>query len=182
MSTPSETTSQLLRTVTLTVPEMDCPPCVGKVTKSVERLNGIDGLDPQITTGTLVVAFDPERTSEDAVVKRVQRAGYDVEQPAEENTRTTQFSVPAMDCPSCAKKVSNALEKVEGITELDLQPTTGTAAVTYNPDRVSKPTLIDAIEGVGYDITDSTTDESRTSSPTVAAAEDIWTSSRAIKT
>jgi Cd2+/Zn2+-exporting ATPase len=130
----------------------------------------------------LVVAFDPDRTSEDAVIDRVRKAGYDVEQPTQEQTRTTQFSIPAMDCPSCAKKVSNALERVEGITELDLQPTTGTAAVTYGPDRVAEPTLIDAIEGVGYDITDSTTDESGTSSPTVAAAEDIWTSSRAIKT
>jgi Cd2+/Zn2+-exporting ATPase len=87
-----------------------------------------------------------------------------------------------MDCPSCAKKVSSALESVDGVSELDLQPTTGTGVVTYDPDRVAEPTLLDAIEGAGYDITDSTTDEPGGRSPTVVASGDGWTSPRAVKT
>ena len=60
------------------VPEMDCPSCAGKVESSVRKLDGIDDLDPQATTGTLTVAFDDERTSRTAIVERVEKAGYAV--------------------------------------------------------------------------------------------------------
>ena len=60
------------------VPEMDCPSCAGKVESSVRKLDGIDDLDPQATTGTLTVAFDDERTSRAAIVERVEKAGYAV--------------------------------------------------------------------------------------------------------
>ena len=57
---------------------MNCPSCAGKVESSVRKLDGIDDLDPQATTGTLTVAFDDERTSRAAVVERVEKAGYAV--------------------------------------------------------------------------------------------------------
>jgi Cd2+/Zn2+-exporting ATPase len=166
--------------VRLTVPEMDCPSCAGKVTKSVEKLDGIQDLDPQITTGTLTATFDSEATDEDAIIERVQKAGYSVEQPPQK--QTSRFSIPEMDCPSCAGKVENALEKTEGITEIDLQPTTGTARVTYDTDRVSKHDLVEAIERAGYEVVDSAADESGTAPASVAEPTAIWTNSRAIKT
>jgi len=39
-----------------------------------------------------------------------------------------------MDCPSCAGKVDGSLERVDGITEVSLSPTKGTATVTHNPE------------------------------------------------
>ncbi|PSP72468.1 cadmium-transporting ATPase [Halobacteriales archaeon QH_9_66_26] len=60
------------------VPEMNCPSCAGKVESSVRKLDGIDDLDPQATTGTLTVAFDDERTSRTAIVERIEKAGYAV--------------------------------------------------------------------------------------------------------
>ena len=181
MSTRSEQTSSgKLRTIQLTVPEMDCPSCAGKVTNSVEKLDGIEETDPETMTGTLTVTFDPEQTTEDAVSERVQKAGYSIEQPAQEQTGS--FTVPEMDCPSCANKVNNALEKVDGITEIDLQPTTGTATVRYNPQTASDNDIVDAIEGAGYEVTESSADDSEATAGGVAAPAEIWTSSRAIKT
>jgi Cd2+/Zn2+-exporting ATPase len=92
------------------------------------------------------------------------------------------LTVPEMDCPSCAGKVGNALEKTDGVTEIDLQPTTGTARVTYDADRVAEHDIIGAIERAGYDVVDSTADESETAPASVAEPAAIWTNSRAIKT
>jgi Cd2+/Zn2+-exporting ATPase len=95
--------------------------------------------------------------------------------------RTVQFVVPEMDCPSCAGKVENALERVDSVTEIDLQPTTGTARVTYDTDGIGERDVVSAIERAGYDVVESTADESDAAVP-VAESSDIWLSSRAIKT
>ncbi len=93
-----------------------------------------------------------------------------------------QFAVPEMDCPSCAGKVESALERTDGVGEIDLRPTTGTARVTYDPARVSERDLADAIEGAGYGVTGTATDESGAAPVDVADPSEVWTSPRAITT
>ncbi|QLD86008.1 cation-translocating P-type ATPase [Natronomonas halophila] len=100
---------------------------------------------------------------------------------------TARLAVPEMDCPSCARKVDKSLQRVDGIIEATLQPTTGTAAVTYDPDRVSESAVIDAIENAGYEVVRETDDEGDGIDETsegvdVAPPSEIWTSPRAIKT
>ncbi|WP_224448433.1 heavy metal translocating P-type ATPase [Haloprofundus salilacus] len=153
-------------TLRLSVPEMDCPSCAGKVERSVETLDGVDRIDPQPTTGTLLVDYDPERTTPEAVSERVEAAGYTVETTARET-----LSVPEMDCPSCAGKVENALKSTPGIVAVETQPTTGRVEVTYDPDRVSRGGLVAAVESAGYSV-EETTD----------STDSIWRTSRALKT
>ena len=160
------------------VPEMDCPSCAGKVENSVEKLDGIDSVDPQVTTGTLTVAYDSEQTSSTAIVDRIERAGYTVENTSEV---TSRFTVPAMDCPSCAGKIENALDRRSGVSAYETQPTTGTVVVTYDSSRVVDADVIDAIERAGYEVTDTASDESAGQGAT-DERESIWTSPRALKT
>ncbi|WP_192928041.1 heavy metal translocating P-type ATPase [Halococcus salsus] len=97
---------------------------------------------------------------------------------------SVRLAVPEMDCPSCAQKVGKALQRVDGITDTTLQPTTGTATVTYNSDRVTEADVVAAIEGAGYDVVGDESDsrEESTGGVEIAPPSEIWTSSRAIKT
>ncbi|WP_154019956.1 heavy metal translocating P-type ATPase [Halococcus sediminicola] len=72
--------------VQLSVPDMDCPSCAGKVERSVRKLDGIEGVDPQATTGTLTVAFDDDRTTREGIAERVEKAGYDVTDAASQRS------------------------------------------------------------------------------------------------
>ena len=65
------------------------------------------------------------------------------------------LSVPDMDCSSCADKVGSALADLPGVAETDLRPTTGTAKLSYDEDRVSRADLVGAIESAGYDVVDA---------------------------
>jgi Cd2+/Zn2+-exporting ATPase len=97
---------------------------------------------------------------------------------------SARFTVPEMDCPSCAGKVDNSLQRVSGVVETTLQPTTGTATVTYDPDRVSTVDVATAIEDAGYEVV-SNTDASATDDGggiNIAPPAEIWSSPRAIKT
>ena len=162
-----------------TVPEMDCPSCAGKVENSVRKLDGINAVEPQVTTGTLTVAYENDRTSANAIGDRVEKAGYTVENGGE---TTTTFTVPEMDCPSCAGKIENALDGHSGLSSYDTQPTTGKVAVTYDATRLSTSDIVDAIKSAGYEVTGSTATDTEEGSGATEERESVWTSSRGIKT
>ncbi|EMA46972.1 zinc-transporting ATPase [Halococcus saccharolyticus DSM 5350] len=94
---------------------------------------------------------------------------------------TTKLSVPRMDCPSCAGKVENALDRLAGVSTYETQPTTGKVAVTYDVTSVEETDVVTAIESAGYDVTD-TTSEGTTGGDAADSNDSIWTSSRALKT
>ncbi|MFC4987334.1 heavy metal translocating P-type ATPase [Saliphagus infecundisoli] len=100
---------------------------------------------------------------------------------------TARLVVPEMDCPSCAKKVDKSLQRVDGVVETTLQPTTGTANITYHPDRTSEADVVEAIEAAGYEVVggaDSEDDKLKEAAgdANIAPPSEVWTSPRAKKT
>ena len=97
---------------------------------------------------------------------------------------SVRLTVPEMDCPSCAQKVDKSIQRMEGIIETTLQPTTGMATVTYDPNYVAKTDVVAAIENAGYEVVDNEGDSTEATGGEMAIAppSEIWTSSRAIKT
>jgi Cd2+/Zn2+-exporting ATPase len=109
---------------------------------------------------------------------------------------TVDLTVPEMDCPSCAGKVDKRLARVEGVVETTLRPTTGTASVAYDSERIGERDVIDAIESAGYEVVgggDSDGDgdgdaedggdaASGSGGVEVAPPAEVWTSPRAKKT
>ncbi|MEF8813582.1 MAG: cation-translocating P-type ATPase [Halovenus sp.] len=95
---------------------------------------------------------------------------------------SVRLTVPEMDCPSCAGKVDNSLQRVDGIIETTLQPTTGTATVTFDPDDSSERDVVAAIEGAGYEVTGREDNDSESAGVAVAPPSAVWTSPRAVKT
>jgi len=71
---------------------------------------------------------------------------------SDERERTVRLAVPEMDCPSCAGKVDSGLERLDGVTDAALDPMSGTATVTYDPERADEAAVIAAVEAVGYEV------------------------------
>ncbi|KYH24822.1 putative copper-exporting P-type ATPase A [Halalkalicoccus paucihalophilus] len=168
------------RTVRLEVPGMDCPSCAEKIVNSVSKLDGIVTVEPQVMTGTVHVEYLPETVGVDAVIERVQTAGYDVE--SRDDMETERFDVPTMDCASCAGKIENALDSTAGIQDRETLPTTGTVIVTYDPEQTSRANLVAAIESAGYEIEETGPDAAEDALVEESRARDVWLSPRALKT
>ncbi|WP_080508504.1 heavy metal translocating P-type ATPase [Haloparvum sedimenti] len=136
-------------TLRLSVPDMDCPSCAGKVERSVRGLDGVREVDPRPTSGVLIVRYDSDRTTPAAVTGRVEAAGYEVV-----DERTMRLSVPDMDCASCASKVASALDR-PGVTDAETNPTAGEVTVTYDPETVDEADLVAAVESAGYEVVEA---------------------------
>ena len=167
--------------VDLSVPGMDCASCAGKVESSVSRLDGVAGIDARPTTGRLRVTYDGGRTDADAVVERVEAAGYEVADGggAGDDGGSIRLSVPSMDCASCAGKVANALDGVAGVEEYETLPTTGTVVVRFDPGRTDLDALVAAVEAAGYEVVESSTEGGASAD---ADRESVWRSRRAAVT
>ncbi|AKU09694.1 heavy metal translocating P-type ATPase [Haloferax gibbonsii] len=163
------------------VPDMDCASCANKVESSVRKLDGVGDIDPRVTTGRLVVEYDPDRTTPDDIRGNIEGAGYAVEDAP--STREVSFTVPDMDCASCAGKVENALRGAPGVLSYETRPTTGTAVVTLAAD-ADLDSVVSAIEAAGYEVTGTDADGADTDADADAGGdrESVWRSTRAVKT
>ncbi|SFT07505.1 heavy metal translocating P-type ATPase [Halostagnicola kamekurae] len=100
---------------------------------------------------------------------------------------SARLTVPEMDCPSCAQKVDKSLQRVDGVVDATLQPTTGTANITYDPKRTSEADVVKAIEGAGYEVVGGPGTEGderieASDGVDIAPPSEVWTSARAKKT
>ncbi|WP_284014460.1 heavy metal translocating P-type ATPase [Halobaculum litoreum] len=159
--------------LTLSVPGMDCASCAAKVERSVRDVPGVTGVDPRPTTGTLSVATDGS-TDRAAVVAAVEAAGYDVADDLESVT----LSVPEMDCASCANKVTGALERADGVREVDTRPTVGDVVLRYDPAATSLEALVAAVESAGYEVVSTSLDDA----PADEGGPSTWRTRRAYAT
>jgi Cd2+/Zn2+-exporting ATPase len=92
-----------------------------------------------------------------------------------EGTESVRFTVPSMDCASCADTVEGALSTVDGVQSVEPAPAAGRVSVEYDPGVQDRPGLVETIEAAGYEVVDEDV------APEMAAS-DIWLSTRAVKT
>lgn len=60
------------------------------------------------------------------------------------------FSIKGMHCASCVRSIEEALKKTPGISNASVSLTSETAAVEYDPQKVTDEEIISAISNVGY--------------------------------
>ena len=65
-------------TLRLSVPEMDCPSCAGKVENALTDIDGVQTMDLRPTSGIATVTYTADRASEQEIVTAVESAGYEV--------------------------------------------------------------------------------------------------------
>ena len=94
---------------------------------------------------------------------------------------TVRLSVPEMDCSSCAGKVDAALSDRPGVLATELQPTTGTATISFDPERTARSDLVAAVESAGYPVTDDGSGGADGDDAAVGT-ESVFRSARAKKT
>jgi Cd2+/Zn2+-exporting ATPase len=87
-----------------------------------------------------------------------------------------------MDCASCASKIGSALEAVEGVEAFATNPTTGLVTVTRTGSGAAREAAVAAIRDAGYAVADVSSVAGPDGSPAMPEGEDVWTSSRAIRT
>jgi len=71
--------------------------------------------------------------------------------PTPAATQTIRLAVRGMSCASCVARIEQALGRVAGVDEANVNLAAGTARVTYRPDLASADALREAVRSAGYE-------------------------------
>ncbi|WP_104501018.1 heavy metal translocating P-type ATPase [Acinetobacter indicus] len=129
---------------TLSIQGMTCASCVGRVEKALKKVDGVEQANVNLATEQAVVESSAP-LDRAALVKAVERAGYDVVVAA-----PIELSIDGMTCASCVARVEKALKKVPGVQQANVNLATEQAWVEADTT-VSADKLIQAISKAGYD-------------------------------
>ncbi len=72
------TQTPALKTQRLQVGGMDCTSCAMKIEASVQKLSGVSDISVVVSTGRLIVSYDPQQVSESEIKQQVIAAGYTI--------------------------------------------------------------------------------------------------------
>jgi mercuric ion binding protein len=74
------------------------------------------------------------------------------------DVRTVKLSVPSMNCTMCPITMRKALEKVDGVTQAEVDYETKSAVVTYDDQKANVDQLTKATQDAGYPSTEIKTE------------------------
>ncbi|MEX0788179.1 MAG: heavy metal translocating P-type ATPase [Anaerolineales bacterium] len=132
------------RHLTLPITGMTCANCVATVERNLKKLPGVASVSVNLATERASLEFEPGRVSQQAILDRVRRAGYDV--AVAEN----RFGLGRLSDDNDARRLEHVLGALEGVVEASVQFALESARVRFIPTVVSTSELRTAIRRAGF--------------------------------
>ena len=67
-------------------------------------------------------------------------------------TRSMALPITGMSCVNCAANITKTLEKLDGVTQAEVNFAAETARVEFQEAQISPPKIIDAVKGLGFNV------------------------------
>lgn len=162
-----------IKQITMPVMGMTCANCVAAVERNAKKIEGVSDAVVNFGTERVTVSYDPAKTSLQAVIDRIGKAGYQVP------VATMELPVTGMTCANCVNTVERTLnKKVPGILEAAVNFATEKATVKYVPGTVTRADMVAAIEQAGYGVVAAESEEELVDAEKVARQQEIQTQTR----
>ncbi len=159
--------------ITLPVMGMTCANCATTVERNARKVEGVDEAVVNFGTEKLTVTYEPTLTSFQALIERVERAGYKIP------VATLELPITGMTCANCISTVERTLnQKVPGILEATVNFATEKASIRYVPGTVSQADIVAAIERAGYGVVQATSANALVDAEAAARAREISNQTR----
>ena len=69
-----------------------------------------------------------------------------------ENFEAIELDILGMSCVNCANSIKTYLTKVDGVYSVDVNFASEVAEIEYNPNLITKDSIIQDIKRMGYDV------------------------------
>jgi len=142
------------RQISLPISGISCANCVNTIERDLKKLRGVSHVSVNPATEKAIVVFDASEVREEAIIKAIREAGYDVA------LSRLELAITGMTCANCAQAIERALKrKVAGVINATVNLATEKALVEYLPGEATRRDLVKAIEDAGYGVLDAETGE-----------------------
>ncbi|MFW3538961.1 heavy metal translocating P-type ATPase [Vagococcus fluvialis] len=136
---------------------MTCASCAQTVEKVVSKVPSVEEASVNLATEKLTVSFDENSANEEAVIKAVDDAGYQVVMPGEH----MQYDIDGMTCASCSQTIEKVINKLDGVQSASVNLATEKMVVDFNPSELSSNDIMEAVKNSGYSAKESLSQEAQ---------------------
>ncbi len=131
--------------LTLPITGMTCANCVAAVERNLKKLDGVQTAVVNLSSERASVEFDPVKLGLAELVARVEYIGYGVA------TGEADLVIKRLSDDSDARRLENALRKMEGVLEAQVIYATEKARVKYVPTVVSQAEIRRTVASAGFE-------------------------------
>ncbi len=128
----------------LKISGMTCATCALTIEKSLSNLGGVTSAKVNLGNEKAVVEYNPVKVKLLDLEKAVLDAGYGI------INEKVIIRIGGMTCAMCVKTIENALKKLDGILDVNVNLSAEKAYITYNPRGTSVTDMKKVIENTGY--------------------------------
>ncbi len=139
---------------------MHCVSCVRTIEGALLKTPGVKSASVSFASESLLIEFDESVVSASGIAKTIESIGYkmDFKEQNEnkesliqndKNTKTALIKVIGMDSPHCAMIVENAIKKLDGVKNTDVDFANKTAKVIFSKP-LTTDKILKVIEDAGY--------------------------------
>ncbi|MFC4411512.1 heavy metal translocating P-type ATPase [Chungangia koreensis] len=136
MSTTKETT--------LHITGMTCAACATRIEKGLNKMEGVEEANVNLALERSMIKYDSEKLNPHDIEKKIEDLGYGV---AKEKA---EFAITGMTCSACATRIEKGLNKMEGVSQANVNLALESATIEYNPSQISAFDLVKRVETLGY--------------------------------
>ena len=133
------------RQLTLPITGMTCANCVAAVERNLKKLDGVQTAVVNLSSERASVEFDPVKLGLADLVARVEYIGYGVA------TGEADLVIKRLSDDSDARRLENALRKMQGVLEAQVIYATEKARVKYVPTVVSQAEIRRTVAAAGFE-------------------------------
>ncbi len=142
--------------------EPGCQPCADRLVTELQRHPGIRSVSPAPGEGSLRVTYDPAACSPRCLDETIDVLRADLEQ----RYRHQELRIGGMDCADCARTITRAVERIDGISHVDVSFAAERVRLEYRPGSIDMDQVAERVRGLGYEVSGTAT--------AVTAASGSW--------
>ena len=129
----------------LPITGMTCANCVATVERNLKKLDGVGSAVVNLSSERATIEFNAEKIGLDALVARVERAGYGIA------TGEAELVIKHMSDDSDARRLESVLSKQVGVLEAQVIFVNEKARVKYIPTIISQSEIRKAVTAAGFE-------------------------------
>lgn len=134
--------------LTLKIGGMTCVSCAQTIEKNLNKKKGVIKAAVNFASQTAVVSYDSALVEAEDIEKVIEGTGYKVIKSS--GVRSVEFKVIGMASDHCAGVVKKAVERLEGVKEVETNYSNSYARVSYDESKLSTRQIMKTISAAGY--------------------------------
>ena len=128
--------------------QKECPECMRRFAERLGSLAGVQDVQQRCADSCVVLSFDPDQLSPEALERSARAIGVDLEQRFGHRA----FALDGLDCTDCARKIQAAAQRQPGVFSASVSFPASTLFLEYDPSRTDLNAIIACVRRLGYQV------------------------------